>query len=306
IDRISALPQVVNVSSFRRHEFWRGEQLTQMYVKSLPEQAFDRYDFVQGQNKNRWQAFRSSDSVIVSESYAYHRAVKRGDKVVLATPKGDTAFKIVGVYADYGSDRGIVTMHEATYLQHWPRSKPSALHVYLESSADVDEVSARLRGNVLATANLEVNANRRLRKMGLEVFDRSFAITEVLRVLTIIIAFVGILGALMAIQLERGREFAMLRAIGLSPRDLVKLLLAEGGLMGLAAGILALPLGVILAYVLIMVINRRSFGWSMQFVLEPRYLVAGLALGLVAGLVASLYPAWRMARTSPAVALRNE
>ena len=76
--------------------------------------------------------------------------------------------------------------------------------------------------------------------------------------------------------------------------------------MGLAAGILALPLGVILAYVLIMVINRRSFGWSMDFVLEPRYLVAGLALGLVAGLVASLYPAWRMARTSPAAALRNE
>lgn len=75
--------------------------------------------------------------------------------------------------------------------------------------------------------------------------------------------------------------------------------------MGLAAGLLALPLGVVLAYVLIMVINRRSFGWSMHFVLEPRVLVAGLALGLVAGLVASLYPAWRMARTSPAVALRN-
>lgn len=76
--------------------------------------------------------------------------------------------------------------------------------------------------------------------------------------------------------------------------------------MGLIAGMLALPLGIILAYVLIAVINRRSFGWSMQFVLEPRYLATGLVLGLVAGVVASLYPAWRMARTSPAAALRNE
>ncbi len=305
IDRINALPEVVAVSSFRSHEFWRAEQLIRVYVKGLHQPAFDDFVFLGGVRKSRWEGFRNRGGVIVSESYAYHHAAQVGDNILLATPKGDAAFRIVGVYADYGSDRGIVTMHESTYFQHWPVSQPSALHVYLDSSADADTLLNTLNHSIFVAENLRASANKSIRRAALQIFDRSFAITEVLRVLTIVIAFVGILGALMAIQLERGREFAVLRANGLVPRDLVKLLLAEGGLMGLIAGLLALPLGIILAYVLIAVINRRSFGWSMQFVLEPRYLATGLALGLVAGVVASLYPAWRMARTSPATALRS-
>jgi putative ABC transport system permease protein len=122
----------------------------------------------------------------------------------------------------------------------------------------------------------------------------------------VIIAFIGILGALMAIQLERHREFAVLRATGLTTKELRRLLLIEGGLMGLAAGVLAIPLGIAISWLLIFVINRRSFGWSMEFVVEPGYLISALLLGLLAGLAASLYPAWYMSRTSPAAALRYE
>jgi putative ABC transport system permease protein len=76
--------------------------------------------------------------------------------------------------------------------------------------------------------------------------------------------------------------------------------------MGLAAGLLAAPLGAALSWLLIFIINRRSFGWSMDFVVEPGYLLGALLLGLVAGLAASIYPAWHMSRTSPAAALRYE
>ena len=105
---------------------------------------------------------------------------------------------------------------------------------------------------------------------------------------------------------ERGRELAILRATGVTPRQVWQLIGAETGLMGLAAGLFALPLGIIMALALILVINLRSFGWTLQVFIEPTGLWQGLSLALVAALLAGIYPALRMAQTSPALALREE
>ena len=110
----------------------------------------------------------------------------------------------------------------------------------------------------------------------------------------------------MALQLERTREFGTLRAIGLTPSQLWRLTLLETGLMGAMAGVLALPAGLALAAILVYVINRRSFGWTIQFAIAPDILVQALLIAILAALLAGLYPAWRLARISPADALRNE
>jgi putative ABC transport system permease protein len=138
------------------------------------------------------------------------------------------------------------------------------------------------------------------------VLDRTFAITNVLQLLATIVAFVGILAALTAMQLERMREFGMLRALGLDPRQLWQLILTETSLMGAVAGLVAVPVGTAMALALIYVINRISFGWTLQFAMQPEiYLQAGLT-AIVAAVLAGIYPAWRIARVSPAVALREE
>jgi putative ABC transport system permease protein len=121
-----------------------------------------------------------------------------------------------------------------------------------------------------------------------------------------VVAFIGILSALMALQLERGREFAMLRANGLTRRQLWGLVLSQTSLVGLTAGLLALPVGLVLALVLVFVINRRSFGWTLDLALDPALFGQALLVALLAALLAGLYPAWRMARTNPALALREE
>jgi putative ABC transport system permease protein len=110
----------------------------------------------------------------------------------------------------------------------------------------------------------------------------------------------------MAMQIERSRELAVLRANGLTPRQLWFLVSGETGLIGLIAGVLAIPLGVLQAMLLIHVINRRSFGWTMQTWIDPWILAQAVALAIVAAVLAGIYPALRMARTSPALALREE
>jgi putative ABC transport system permease protein len=145
-----------------------------------------------------------------------------------------------------------------------------------------------------------------LKRASLAVFDRTFRITGVLRLLAGLVAFVGVLAALMALALERSRELAVLRANGMTPGQVGQLVTAQTGLMGLAAGLLSLPVGLALAAIMIFIVNRRSFGWSMGMQVPPETLLQALALALAAALLAGVYPAWRMARTSPAAALREE
>ena len=310
VEQIRQRPGVDSVSTLHARRIWREEELVRVNVIDLDEQVFANFQFLDGAVSDRWQQFSSENSVIVSEPWAYRHNTRTGDRITLPTPGDDsedkTLFTVTGVFRDYSSDQGIITIHTDTWDRHWPAADPPSLGIYLDPAVDATDFRQSLETELLDGAGLSARDNRSLKRFSLEIFDRSFAITDVLRVLTVIIAFIGILGALMAIQLERHREFAVLRAIGLTTRDLRRLLLIEGGLMGLAAGILAVPLGVALSWLLIFVINRRSFGWSMEFIVDPGYLLSALLLGLLAGLAASLYPAWYMSRTTPAAALRHE
>src|SRR5262249_31569851 len=140
--------------------------------------------------------------------------------------------------------------------------------------------------------DIVVRSNRALREASLQISDRTFAITGVLRTLTIAVAFLGMLAALMALVLPPAHESGAPRTLGLSPTQVGARLTTQSGLMGLLAGVLAVPGGLLLAWVLVFVINRRSFGWTMPIELSPAILVQGVGLAVLAALLAGLYPAW--------------
>jgi putative ABC transport system permease protein len=115
-----------------------------------------------------------------------------------------------------------------------------------------------------------------------------------------------VLSALTALQLERGREYGTLRALGFTPGQIWGLVTAQTGIMGLIAGLLSLPIGAALAAALIFVVNRRSFGWSMDMQIIPSVMIEAMLLAVGAALIAGVYPSIRMSRSSPAEALREE
>jgi putative ABC transport system permease protein len=248
----------------------------------------------------------SGDAVIVSEPYANRRGARVGDAVRLRTDRGAHDFRVGGVFYDYGSSAGVVVMGRRTYDRFWDDRRVSGLAIEAAPGADLGALIADLRARTAGGQEIVVRSNRALREASLEIFDRTFAITGVLRTLTVAVAFIGMLAALMALQLERAREIAVLRTLGLTPRQVWGLVTAETGLMGLLAGVLAVPGGLLLAGILVLVINRRSFGWTMPIDPSPAILLQGVALSTLAAVLAGLYPAWRMARALPADALRDE
>jgi putative ABC transport system permease protein len=244
--------------------------------------------------------------VVVSERLELVRGLSFGDEVTLPTPAGQQQWPVVGVFRDFNTSEPAVVLSLAAYRRSFGDSELSSIGLEVARSADADEVATAARDLVGDDGALRVRSTAGLKELSLQVFDRTFTVTEVLRVLAGIVAFLGILSALLALELERARELAVLRTIGFTPAGLSVTLIGQTGLLGIAAGIAAAPIGAVLAGLLVHVINRRSFGWSMEFVVTPGALGLGLALAVSAALLAGAYPAWRASRSSLVAALREE
>ncbi|TYP93889.1 putative ABC transport system permease protein [Fodinibius salinus] len=253
-----------------------------------------------------WQRYTSENIVMVSEAYAYRNNVALGDSIFIETDRGRTGFQIQAINFDYASDMGAITINRRIYDQYFNDKAISGLALYAANGIEVDQLVERLRKRAEGQQEVFIRSNRGLREASIAIFDRTFTVTIVLRMLAMLVAFIGILSALMALQLERSQEHAVMRANGMTPSQLWNYVTTQTGVMGLMAGILSLPLGILMAYILVFVINLRSFGWSLQFVLSPWLLAQAVGLAFVAALLAGIYPSIKMARANPADALRNE
>lgn len=253
------------------------------------------------------ERFIAGDGVMVSEPLAYHHDLAPGDEVILYTAGGAEALPVLGIFTDYTSSQGMIALQLDRYRSLSGDGEVSGLAINAAPETDLALLVEAVRDVVASQpVAVTVQASADIRRLSLEIFDRTFAVTHVLRLLTVVVAFAGIFTALMLLQLERLRDMAILRATGMTGGGVARLVLAQSGVMGLLAGLLALPLGLVLSAVLVHVINVRAFGWSMGWVLPWPVLGEALALAVFAALLAGVYPAWRAARTEPARALREE
>ena len=304
--RLRAVEGVASAYSVRRASVEAEVGPTDLVAIEPGPETENVYRLKNGDPEAAWPRLQDGSAVFVSEPYAYRYDVAVGDTLRLQTDRGTEPFPIAAVYYDYGSDLGVVMMSRAAYTQFYDDRGVSGLAFYAEEGRDVDALIADMRAAVGGLQDVLIRSNRALRETSLKVFDRTFTITTVLRLLALVVAFIGVLSALMALALEREREMGVLRATGMTPPQVGGYVTLQTGLMGAIAGVLSLPLGYVLAYVLVFVINKRSFGWTLQLNVPPDVLVQALGLAIGAALLAGLYPAWKMARSSPATALRDE
>lgn len=276
--------------------------------------GFEAFEFLDGDDAStRARIASEPDLVWVSEPFAYRHGVARGQRIHLRAAAGWQAFEVAGVFRDYGSEQGIVMMHRRlSWLPRFGDEAMSSLALDGSGRGGADSLVERLRAVAIAAGGedpqqLSIQSSRGLREASLEVFDRTFAVTTALRGLCLIVAFLGIFSALMALQWERRREVATLRAIGALPRQVAVLVLTQTGLLGLCAGLLAVPVGAALGQVLAHAINKRSFGWTLVDVSLPwGVALEAVLLALGAALLAGAWPAWRLGRAAVTPGLRVE
>ncbi len=264
------------------------------------------FKWVEGTQEEAWERANEEGALFVSEPFAYRHGITQGSVVTLLTDRGERSLPVVGVFYDYSSDQGVALMPLPLYRSLYDDPFISSVAAYVAPGTDVDALVEALRTFYAGRQQLLIRSNVGLRAGALEIFERTFAITGALQVLATLVAFIGVLAALMALQLERARELGTLRAVGMTQRQMWKLTMLETGLMGGTAGLWAMPTGLALALVLIYVINRRSFGWTLQLQLLPSTFAEAFLVALVAALLAGIYPALRLSRLRISQAIRSE
>ncbi|MBK8181190.1 MAG: FtsX-like permease family protein [Planctomycetes bacterium] len=284
----------------------REEQRIHGAAITLNERRRNSFDFLDAEGDEIWPRFETEDALIVSEAFAHHRGVHRDGRIELETDRGPRNFQVLGTFRDFTSDSGVVLLSRGTYERNFDDRGVTSVELFAAPGASVDRLVEELRAVVPADQLVLIRSNRALRESSIAVFDRTFAITGVLRLLATLVAFVGTLSALLSLEMERAREIGVLRAQGVTPAEVRRLVVTETGLVGLIAGLIAIPLGVAIALVLALVINKRSFGWSVDLEFDLGLFLSALGLACTAALLAGLVPAWRMSRTPPALALRGE
>jgi putative ABC transport system permease protein len=263
-------------------------------------------DLVAGDSTHALTELAAGRGVIASERLLFARGIRVGDEIELPAPTGLERLPVVGAFRDFNTSVPAVVMALDAYRQTWGDLEIDSIGVDLAEGADAVALEDAVRRLALQRGDRRVRSAAGIEELSLTVFDRTFEVTEVLRILAGIVAFLGILSALLAIELERTRELSVLRTLGFTPRGLAASLLTQTGLLGVAAGLAAIPIGTALAALLVYVINRRSFGWSMELVVTSSSVTSGLTLALAAALLAGVYPAWRASRVELATGLRED
>ncbi|HEV2701357.1 MAG TPA: FtsX-like permease family protein [Steroidobacteraceae bacterium] len=252
-----------------------------------------------------WTRF-ADDAALVAQPLAYRLNLGVGSTLQLTTVQGPRTFRIAGVFREYGSDRGSVRIARGVYRRLWQDAAISGLALRVNAGADVAAVERALYRAAAGRQALQIDTPAQVRAISLAIFDRTFIITRVLNWLAAAVAALGLLSALLAWQLGRTHELALLRALGMTPAGSALMIQAQTLFMGAVALLAALPAGLLTALLLVRVINRRAFGWEIDLHLHAAQITGAVILAFSAALVAGMYPAWRTAHAPLSQDLREE
>jgi putative ABC transport system permease protein len=304
-EELKSMPGLGGVDPFRNVQATYRE--TPVFISAVDPsvlQKYTRFGWLKGGNEN-WDPVKEG-AVIVSESFFRRFGVKAGDRIVLNGAHGPAEVRVAAIFYDYTSEHGVVMMARSTYLKIFGDPTLNSLGIFMDADAPrrmalLEEVRQRAQSR-----GLPVYTRDQLHGTILAVFDSTFAVTRSMRLMTIIVAFFGIAGALLTLFMERQKEFGIYRALGFSTRQVAGMTLMEGLGMGLVSFLLSVGVGTALAWVLIRVINLRSFNWTIFFYWEWAPYLLAAAIAVLASLGAAVYPIWKVYRTYPQLQIREE
>jgi putative ABC transport system permease protein len=306
-DAIEQVPGVEAVDRFRVYPIsYEGLPASLAGGETSKVRASAATYFLPGEDRSRiLSALPAGDNVIVSEPFANKHHIREGELIRLPLAGAWRPFRVIGIYYDYSTERGFVIMDRRTLLKYLPDPAVSNLAVYLKPKADVAQVRQQIE-RAIGPHAVMMFTNSKLRRDALSIFDRTFRITWALEFIAITVAVVGIAGALLVLAIDRRREFGVLRFLGASKRQIRRIVLAEAGFIGLLAIALGTALGTALSLVLIYVINRQSFGWTIQYHWPTSLLLLASTTVFIATVLAGYLPSQTAVRIDPIEAVHEE
>ena len=246
------------------------------------------------------------DAGIISESFSLRHHLSIGDRITLQSPSGPYEIKVEGVYYDYSSDSGYIVIARENFAKRYNDLNSTTLAIFLLPNADPEKVRQAIFAAVPPDSRLNIRTNRELKTQVLHIFDNTFSITYALHAISIAVAILGVMNALFALTMESRRDLGIFKYLGASKQQLGKLVIVQAGLLGTLGNLGGLTIGMALSFLLIHVINKQSFGWTVQFFIPADFLLQSFALIFACSILSGFIPARLAEKTPAAEVVRSE
>ena len=221
--------------------------------------------FTQGRSEDIFKKTLTGEEILISEVLANQLSLKPGARLSLMTAEGPRAFPVAGIFYDYRTEGGAVWMDRSLFLKYWKDSRINGLRLYLKDPSQTGQVREAITQKMAGRVSLVIISNRELRAQILNIFDQTFQITYILEAIAILMAFLGILHSSAISVLFREKELGILKSLGALPAQIRRMILTETALMGIFSFLWGALAGTFLSLILIFVINKQSFGWTIPF-----------------------------------------
>ncbi len=268
-------------------------------VLGLPDHATyrDRWPLLES-TANAWIRLRPGDTGLISEQLARRLKLAIGDRVDVPAPEGNWTLEVVGIYADYGNPKGQIAVNIAALTRRFPGIPQTRMGLRV-APGQISTLISALQGK-FGLDDRSVADQATMKAESTRIFNRTFAVTAALNAFTLGVAGVALLTSLLTLGNSRLPQLAPLWAIGLTRQRLAAIELLKTMSVALITTLLALPLGLGVAWCLIAVVNVKAFGWRLPFHVFPLQLLQLLGVAMVAALFAALIPVLKLARMQPA------
>jgi len=310
IETLRHLPGVAAIDPFLEMNFLLHNEPAHLGIgnmETLSERGYLK--FLDGANsRQRVQEVLHAlrPSALMTESFAVRHHVAQGDTVSISTPKGSLRLQIKGVYFDYSSEQGYLIIDRSLAERYYGAIGASNIAIFLKPGTPLESVRQSIFRSMGENTRLTIRSNQELRNEVLLIFDSTFAITYALHGIAILVAILGISNTLFALVTEAKRDFGILKYLGASHFQIQKIVLLQAILLGILGIIVGLVMGLLLALLLVFVINKQSFGWTIQFNLPIPFLLQSFVLLMGSALISGWIPSKMAAKTLAPEVIRAE
>ncbi|MFT3927015.1 MAG: FtsX-like permease family protein [Myxococcales bacterium] len=234
--------------------------------------------------------------LVIGENFARRFGVHRGDRIALSTGRGTQPFKVAAVVIDYTSDRGTLRVDRKTYVELWGDQRVDSYELFLTQGANPERVRRTINENLAEQHDLFVLTTREFRGEFVKAANKIFALMHVLELVTLVVAMLGMVTAVLSNVLDRVREIGVLRAVGMLRKQVRKMVMVESTLIGGVGALGGVLVGLGVGYILLRYIAGVQMGWSLPYTFPLGSIVTMALVTLPISAVAGFYPARQAAR----------
>ncbi len=306
-DEVEAMPGIDALDRYRSIKIIFRDEPTRLVGRDLSvHQSHSRYLFQSGKSEEIIQEAIRENNVLISEVFANRFNLRVGDTVKVPSPRGDIPLSIGGIFYEYSTDGGKMVVDRSLLKKTWNDREIDVIALYLKEGESADAVRQRLVQKWGSRFGLAFTTQVDFKQEVLEIFDQTFLITYALEWIAVVVALLGITNTLFVSVLERRREIGLLRSIGGSKRQVIQVVLIEAFYMGWIGWFLGLFCAFFLSLLLIFVINKESFGWTILIHFPPYIVLHAFILATVTALLAGFFPSRKAAKMNITEAIAYE